>query len=763
MGDAPKDVTAFEISKKISGRSSRLLKNLRGKQSRFRWTISIKMYLALATFVLLIMLASLLGLNAISEMNNVQKTITQQRIPELTWAIKMGQVSVALMNTAPKLLAAELEADVKKVNALLRKNAEGLSKVLAQLKTSNPNGSRAMFGKYESLSSDLIGNLEVLQESVGTKLRLLALLGKALAQGVKAVQDVNRDLVSEIDDQTFFLYTGWKGLKQKKPALLSLRTQGSSLDYYRSLLSLKAQTQQASNLLSAAVNITNFDLVQPLRERFRAVMGNCKQALRSVQNKLFREHNFRRIEMLEQAGLAERSKSAGTYAGLFQLLDEIAREKQLQNTYLVSNQSIVAGLAAQTKQLIKDIQDAGTRTTQIFENTVSRKTAQLGFLSLISIILAFIIGFFLVGRHFIGRLKRLSQTMLVMSQGNLEASLSLESDDEITDMGKAMEVFRRFAVEAKELNLVQKLAKEVQQKNDELQETIQQLKKAQQQIVMQEKLASLGQLTSGIAHEIKNPLNFINNFSLLSKELLEELSQELAEPGNTLSEKSKGFIEDTVKDICGNMEKVHHHGQRANDIIKGMLQHSRTQVEDAKEVIHLNRFLESCVNLAYQGKRSSGSKFNVDIKKDYGEDIGELEVNPQDISRMVLNLITNACDAVEEKSNQLSEEERKKFSPCIWIQSKKDDKVLEIRVGDNGTGIPEDKLEKIFNPFFTTKATDKGTGLGLSLSHDIVLKNGGSIRAGSSAAGGAEFVVRLPLVASTIPTAVEDGQQADTE
>ena len=535
MSGTPQERAAksSEPSKEVSAGTTGtgLLKSLRGEvQSKFRWTISIKMYLALATFVLLIMLASLLGWNSISDMNNVQKTITQQRIPELTLAIEMGQESVALMNTAPKLLAAESEGDVEKVNALLKKNAEGLAQVLAQLKTSNPNGSNAVFGKYESLSSDLTSNLELLEKSVGTKLRLQAQLNKVLAQGVKAVRDVNRDLISEIDDQTFFIYTGWKSLEQKKPVPLARRARGSSFDYYRSLLSLKAQTQQASNLLGEAVNITNPDLIQPLRERFRAVVGNCKQALHSVQNRLFRERNFQRIEGLEQAGLAERSSSAGAYAGLFQLLDEIVREKQLQNTYLTSNQSIVAGLSAQTEQLIKDIQDAGTRTTQIFENTVSQKTAQLGFLSLISIVLAFVIGFFLVGRHLIGRLKRLSQTMLIMSKGNLEVPLSLKGDDEITDMGKAMEVFRRFAIEAQELNLVQELADEVQEKNDELQGTIQQLKKAQQQIVMQEKLASLGQLTSGIAHEIKNPLNFINNFSLVSQELLEDLSRELAEP-----------------------------------------------------------------------------------------------------------------------------------------------------------------------------------------------------------------------------------------
>ena len=557
------------------------------------------------------------------------------------------------------------------MNALLLKNSEGLSKVLKQLKTSNPNGSSAIFGKYESLSSDLRSNLDLLKQSVETGISLQNQRNKALAQGFKAAREINRDLISEIDDQTFFLYTGWTSLGQKKTIALARRARDSSLDYYRSLLSLKAQIQQASNMLSEATHMTNPDLIQPLRERFRAVVGNCKQSLNSVENQLFRESHFKRIEALAQAGLAERSSAAGSYAGLFQLLEEIAREKQLQNTYLFSNQSIVAELAAQTEQMIKDIQDAGARTTQIFDKTVAQKTAQLGLLSLISIALAFVIGFFLVGKNLIGRLKRLSHTMLIMSKGNLEVPLSLQGDDEITDMGTAMEVFRRYAIEAQELNLVQKLAKEVHQKNDELEGTIEKLKKAQEQIVMQEKLASLGQLTSGIAHEIKNPLNFINNFSLVSKELLVDLSEELSGPGNSLSEESKGFIEDTIKDLKGNMEKVHTHGQRANDIIKGMLQHSREQVEDAKEVIHFNRFLESCINLAYQGKRASGSQFNVDMKKDYSNDIGEVEVNPQDVSRVILNLITNAWDAMEEHFNKMSEGERANYSPCIWIQTEK--------------------------------------------------------------------------------------------
>ena len=716
-------------------------------KSKWRWTISVKLYFGLAMFVVLILLASLLGWSSIMEMNGIQKTITQERIPELTLAIRMGQESVALMNTAPKLLAANSQDEVARINTLIHNSAEALSKVLEKLKVTNPDNADAVFGKYQSLSQDLTSNLDLLRESVWTTLSSKQDLSRILAQALQEVRNVNRDLILEIDDQTFFLYTGWKTFDQRRAAPLSERARTSSLNYYRSLLSLKAQVQLASNLLNEAVQESNPDMIQPLRERFEAALGDCRQVLHLVENQAFKEATFRSIGMIERIGLGE---SLGTNLGLFRLQEKILKEKQLQNRYLSGNQNIVEGLSAQTEQMIKDIQDAGSKTTQIFEETVAEKTGQLGILNLVTIILAVCLGFFLVGKNLVGRLKLLSQTMLTMSKGDLEVPLSLKGDDEVTDMGKAMEVFRKYAVEAQELNLVQKLAGEVQEKNQELEGAISKLKKAQQQIVLQEKLASLGQLTSGIAHEIKNPLNFITNFSVVSQELLEDLSRELAGPENTLSPEGQSLVEDVLKDLHGNMEKIHVHGQRANDIIKGMLQHSREQVEDAKEVIHFNRFLDSCVNLAYQGKRSSGSNFNVDFKKDYSDDLQEVEINPQDVSRVVLNLIGNACDAVEEKFKKLAKEGTgEDSSPCIWVKTRKAGNDLEVRVGDNGFGVSEEKAKKIFDPFFTTKPTDKGTGLGLSLSHDIVLKHGGSLKVERSEAGGAEFVMLLPLVTAS--------------
>ncbi|MCY4645008.1 MAG: ATP-binding protein [Bacteriovoracales bacterium] len=718
----------------IDKKKIKTLKNLKN----LRWNISTKIYLALACFVLLILLASMLGRNSILDMNEVQKTITKERIPELSLAIKMGQKSVALMNMAPKLLASGSEKEVNDIASAIEENAKRLSEIQKSLKSSKQN-----------LVGDLINNLELLNSSVRTTLSLKKEASSLLAQSLQESQKINEALISEIDDQNFFMHTGFQTLTQRTPAPISRRIRQSSLSHYRGLVSLKAQGQQAPNILSKTSQLQTSDLIQPLRERFRAAIDNCQKSLGLITDRAFEKKISTSIRIMERAGLGGLSTSGEKMRGLFGLQEEIFTQRQLQREYLAENERIVVQLSIETEKMIKGIEDAGLATTEMFTQTVAQKTKQLGALNLISLLLAFGIGFLLVGRHIIGRLKALSNAMLTMSKGNLKVPLNLKGDDEIADMGKALEVFRQYALEAQKLDLVeiQKLA--IEEKNNQLQSTIEQLKKAQEQIVMREKLASLGQLTSGIAHELKNPLNFINNFSTISKELLEDLSRELMEPENNLSDESRSFIEDTLKDLHQNMDKVHSHGQRANDIIKGMLQHSREQREDALEKIALNRFIDSCVNLAYQGKRSTISGFNVEFKKEYSDELGEIEVNPQDISQVILNLVSNACDAVEEKNSKLSPSEKEEFAPCIWIQTKKDGEYFEIRVRDNGNGVPKDKAKDIFDPFFTTKPTGQGTGLGLSLCHDMIFKHGGSLKLETSRTEGAEFIVRLPLVGVT--------------
>jgi signal transduction histidine kinase len=247
-------------------------------------------------------------------------------------------------------------------------------------------------------------------------------------------------------------------------------------------------------------------------------------------------------------------------------------------------------------------------------------------------------------------------------------------------------------------------------------------------------MASLGELTAGIAHEIQNPLNFVNNFSEVNTELISELKVEV----------DKGNFED-VKAIANNIEeneqKINHHGKRADAIVKGMLQHSRSST-GVKEPTNINTLADEYLRLAYHGLRAKDNSFNATMKTDYDESIGNINIIPQDVGRVILNLITNAFYAVTEKKKQ----QQYNYEPTVSVSTKKSgDKVL-ISVKDNGNGIPEKVLDKIFQPFFTTKPTGQGTGLGLSLSWDIVTKgHNGEMKVSTKEGEGSEFIIQLPV------------------
>jgi two-component system, NtrC family, sensor kinase len=264
-------------------------------------------------------------------------------------------------------------------------------------------------------------------------------------------------------------------------------------------------------------------------------------------------------------------------------------------------------------------------------------------------------------------------------------------------------------------------------------EALHRLKSTQSQLIQSEKMASLGELTAGIAHEIQNPLNFVNNFSEVSSELIKEMVDEV-DKGNT--EEVKLIANDVVQ----NLEKINHHGKRAADIVKGMLQHSRSS-SGVKEATDINALADEYLRLAYHGLRAKDKTFNATMKTDFDETIGKINVIPQDIGRVILNLITNAFYVVNEKSKQGIAN----YEPIVEVSTKKlTDKIL-ISVKDNGNGIPQKILDKIFQPFFTTKPTGQGTGLGLSLSYDIVKAHGGELKVETKEGEGSVFVIALPL------------------
>jgi signal transduction histidine kinase len=277
------------------------------------------------------------------------------------------------------------------------------------------------------------------------------------------------------------------------------------------------------------------------------------------------------------------------------------------------------------------------------------------------------------------------------------------------------------------------LERQVAERTAQLKQSLDELKSAQLQLIQNEKMASLGELTAGIAHEIQNPLNFVNNFSALNKELIGEMKEEI----------SKGNYEEVdsiAENIEENEQKILEHGNRADSIVKGMLQHSRIST-GKKELTDLNTLADEYLRLSYHGLRAKDKEFNANFKTHFDKSIGKTEVVPQDIGRVLLNLYNNAFYAVSEKKKQLNGT----FEPTVEVSTHKNDGKVEIHVKDNGPGISQKVLDKIFQPFFTTKPTGQGTGLGLSLSYDIIKAHGGEMRVETKEGEYAEFKVVLPF------------------
>jgi signal transduction histidine kinase len=296
----------------------------------------------------------------------------------------------------------------------------------------------------------------------------------------------------------------------------------------------------------------------------------------------------------------------------------------------------------------------------------------------------------------------------------------------------------------KAYKLLQNQKQETDKQKSKAEQALTELQSTQVQLIQSEKMASLGELTAGIAHEIQNPLNFVNNFSEVNTELIGEMETEI-DKGN-LKE-----IKAIANDIKENEQKINHHGKRADAIVKGMLQHSRNS-SSVKELTNINALADEYLKLAYHGVRAKDNSLNAILKTDFDETIGNININPQDIGRVILNLITNAFYAVTEKKKQ----EPNSYEPIVTVSTKRlsspefipqkaggDRGKVELKVSDNGNGIPEKVLDKIFQPFFTTKPTGQGTGLGLSLSYDIIKAHGGEIKVETKEGEGSEFIIQL--------------------
>ena len=582
----------------------------------------------------------------------------------------------------------------------------------------------------DAIESDMTEIFELNDQKENVRAELTALRNQ--------IDDI---MVPTVDNQLFYTMTGYQNLEDP-PVARGEHFSEVELARYRNLAGLHADATTANQILESAFSISSAPLIEPLRERFESATGSMERNLSALDDWSARPQIFPLTNRLTELG-------TGNDNG-FDILERQLQIIQHQQNLLTLNRGVALALVEEVDSLVSSARSSADGATQASTQAILTGRTLLLAISAISIVGALLIAWLFVGRMLLRRLQILSDRMLHMADGDLETEVVMSGRDEVSDMARALEVFRRNSLEAQRLNLVERLAEELQGKNEELERVLADLERAQDQIVMREKLAALGELTAGVAHEIRNPLNFVKNFSEASEELISELEEIISDVADDLSEDDKEYIQEISGDLTSNLERIRTHGDRANRIVNDMLMMGRDTGE--QRLTDINALLDEHSRLAYHSARALDTNFQLDIQQDLDPNMGEINVVPRDLGRVFLNMVGNACDATDEKRRKLAEQETEgePYMPTLWIMTNKDEDAVRIRIKDNGDGMPPDVIDKIFNPFFTTKPTDKGTGLGLAISSDIIRQHGGSIRVDSKQGEYTEMTIDLPLVAPTI-------------
>jgi signal transduction histidine kinase len=704
-----------------------------------RYRISTQLYLGIGGAVVLTMGASLVGWFSFNSVGDAQSRVNEGSVPGMAAAFGVAQQSGALVAAAPRLVSAATPEAFAQVTAEIAKERSTFEAQLAALTQQGEEEER--FSRIRAQGGTLISNIEAIESSVA-ELFVLQERSEALrAELAKVRNELVGVMVPLIDDQLFYAMTGYRNLGEA-PASPAQHLSREEFDHYRHLAALQADATTAIQLLSSAFNLSDAPLIEPLRERFEAAKDRIEWSLSALGTARARTQIAPICARLYQLGPEEQ----GGFGLRTRELEHVAHQRDL----LARNQSLALDLVAEAEGLVNAASISAKEATHASTLAIGTGRSLLLVLNVISITGALLIAYLFVGRMLLPRLERLSERMRRMADGDLEGKVEIGGNDEVADMAAALEVFRRHALEVQRLNLVEKLAEELQSKNAELEKVLEDLQVAQDQIVMREKLAALGELTAGVAHEIKNPLNFVKNFSEASEELMEELVEVLDEIPEALSGEQRELVDEICQDLTDNMGRILQHGTRADSIVHDMLMMGRGSGE--RQSIEINNLLDEHARLAYHSARATDADFNLTIETDFDPDAGQIEAVPQDLGRVFLNMVGNACYATDEKRRAIEADDGVTFFPTLSLSTRRMDDRIEISIRDNGNGIPPEVVDKIFNPFFTTKPTDKGTGLGLALSNDIVREHGGNIRVVSEPGEFTEMIVELPLVPPAVTT-----------
>ena len=723
------------------------MRNFPKRLSESRFRISTQLYAGIWAAVALTMAAGLVGWFSFNRVGDAQRVVSEDTVPELESAFRVAQFSSALVDAAPRLTTAMSQRELIDIAAGIAATNDAFVEQLVAMEESA--ASKEQHRQLWDYSESLITNIGAIYND---KVELF---------GLATDEDDLRSQLAALRTRLDSIML--EAFGDQLPGVVGTPTPGESITQtdaplpedqlitYRHLTEMQSNANFSIQLMATAFSLSDSSEVEPLRKRFKAAADQIETALTTLSETEQREGLDRFFSRLFTLGL-------GTNGG-FNLVARELRLLDRQNELLGNNRVLAVNMVSEVDVLVNGARERAAGATLASDQAIRTGRTLLLAISILCVVGAALWAWLFVGRVILRRLSHLSNWMLSMAKGDLETQVTIKGRDEVAEMAQALEVFRRHALEVQRLNLVEKLAAELGEKNAQMEKVLGDLQRAQEQIVVQGKLAALGELTAGVAHEIRNPLHFIKNFSEASEDMLEELREILDKAAGDQAEEDedKSYTLEIIGDLESNLKRILSHGERANRIVEDMLMMGRDSGD--KRLTDLNRIMHDHMTLAYHSARAVDSDFNLTIREDYDPAVGEMEVVPQDLGRVFLNLVSNACYATDKRRLAVGGSgKEKRFMPELRLSSRREADRAVFCVWDNGGGIPPDIIDDIFNPFFTTKPADQGTGLGLALSSDIARQHGGLIRVDTEPGESTTMIVELPLTDIPITPVAADAK-----
>ena len=751
--------------------------NLMERLPTLRFRISTQLFAAFGLAVAFTVAASLVAWFSLDRVGDAQARVNEGSLPQMEAAFGVAEYSSELVAAAPRLTTASTPREVSSVWQEISTAEKHFEARLATLEQADPERAKRIRSQTDLLEN----NVETIRDNMGKAFFFDRRSDALLEEMVTLRTELEQVLVPSVDDELFYILTGRSELGGLVAAY-AVHFSETEFGTYRHLTALQADTNIALQQLSSVFSIFDPALVEAQAERFESSTASINRNLAALNNAELEARLTPLYDRLTELGLAE--------DGVFVTLRSRLELADTQSGLLDLSREQSTSLLAEVDQLVGSAALSAQEATQASSQAITTGLALLLAISVISVGGALLTSWLFVGRVILRRINMLSGRMREMAEGKLEEEVVVEGHDELAEMASALEVFRHNSLEALRLNLVEELNKELEGKttelegknteletvltelegkttelegknteletvlteldgkntelegkNAELEVVLADLQKAQDQIVMREKLAALGEVTAGVAHEIRNPLNFVKNFSEVSGELLVEMREVLEEGGE---KPDIEYITEISNDLTDNLGRIVNNCERANRIVQDMLAMGRGGAN--WQEINLNTLLVEHSMLAYHSARATDSDFQLTVEQDLGDISGQVQAIPQDLSRTFLNIVGNACQATDERRRTLAEQgiSFEGYQPTVWLKTRDMGEEVEIRIRDNGTGMPEEVAEKIFNPFFTTKPANQGTGLGLAITSDIIRQHGGTIRVESEVDSHTEMIIVIP-------------------